>query len=135
MNADDILGQIRLMLNLPVPEGQEQQAGADKAASNLLLAELAVAVRELRRRASRVGLVPEGYPLPLDLIMKAIHRLLPWYTRSIQAHAQQAADSAETMLLCLHAIAQSQERIAERLDRLERETRRTAKAGSPPQRQ
>ena len=124
------------MLNLPAPQGQEQQVGGDSAAApNLFLAELTVDVRELRRRANRVGLVPEGYPLLLDIIMKTIHRLLPWYTRSIQAHAQQAADSAETMLLCLHAIAQSQERIAERLDRLERETRRTAKAGSPPQRQ
>ncbi|HSB17206.1 MAG TPA: hypothetical protein VLE22_22335 [Bryobacteraceae bacterium] len=124
------------MLNLPVPEGQEQQAGEDKAAaSKLLLAELAVGVRELRRRANRVGLVPEGYPLPLAIIMKTIHRLLPWYTRSIQAHAQQAASSMDTILICLQAIVQSQERIAERLDRLERETRRPAEAGSPPQQQ
>ncbi len=122
------------MLNLPVPEGQGQQAVEDKAAaSNLLLAELAVGVREMRRRANRVGLVPEGYPLPLDIIMKTIHRLLPWYTRSIQAHAQQVTFSVELIRLCLQAIAQSQERIAERLDRLERETRRTAEAGSPPQ--
>ena len=122
------------MLNLPAPQGQEQQVGEDTAASpNLLLAELTVGVRELRRRASRVGLVPEGYPLPLDIIMKAIHRLLPWYTRSIQAHAQQAADCVEKTLLYMQAIAQSQERIAERLDRLERETRRLAEAGPPSQ--
>lgn len=123
------------MLNLPAPEGQEQPVDADKSAANLLLAELAVGVRELRRRANRVGLVPEGYPLPLAIIMKTIHRLLPWYTRSIQAHAQQAASSMDTILICLQAIAQSQERIAERFDRLERETRRPAEAGSPPQQQ
>ncbi len=124
------------MLNLPAPQGQEQQVGGDSAAApNLFLAELTVDVRELRRRANRVGLVPEGYPLLLDIIMKTIHRLLPWYTRSIQAHAQQAADTVEKMLLYLQAIAQSQERIAERLDRLERETRRLAEAGAPHQQQ
>lgn len=128
MNADEILGRIRQSLDLPGSrQAAEGAAGVEKAparpACETELARLAASVDLLRRETQNVGCVPQGYPGPLNLVMKTIHRLLPWYTRPIRAHAECSAAVAEVSLQLLSTIVQAQQQIAARLEQLENEVR------------
>ena len=133
MDGDEVLNRIRQALKLPEQSRHEAQIPEnDEATLRLLLAKLAANVRDIQRGSAQVGVVPQGYPPALEIIMKTIHRLIPWYTRPIQGHAQCSAAAANTGLLCLQEIAKAQERIAERLDRLERQILHGDETGSPP---
>ena len=128
MNADEILGRIRQTLDLPGSrQGVESAAGVEKAPARpsceTELARLAANIDLLRRETQNVGCVPQGYPGPLNLAMKSIHRLLPWYTRPIRAHAECSAAVAEANLQLLNTIVQAQQQIAARLEQLEDEVR------------
>jgi len=43
---------------------------------------------ELHREASRIGMVPAHYPRHVEIVMKTISALLPWYTRPLTNFGQ-----------------------------------------------
>lgn len=55
------------------------------------------ALWDLRQDAARLGTIPAGYPRHIDLIMKVISALLPWYTRSLVQFGQRTVETLETM--------------------------------------
>lgn len=55
------------------------------------------ALSELEYRASRIGQVPVGYPRHLNLIMRCISALLPWYTRSLRDFSCASVDTCRLL--------------------------------------
>jgi hypothetical protein len=136
MNADEILGRIRQTLDLPgsrqvVGGAADMEKAPARPACVAELARLAASVDLLRRETQNVGCVPQGYPGPLNLVMRTIHRLLPWYTRPIRAHAECSVAVAEVSLQLLNTIVLAQQQIAVRLEQLENEVR-DIRGGSLP---
>jgi hypothetical protein len=48
-------------------------------------------VRDLRLHAALVGEIPSNYPKHVDLIMRGVAAILPWYTRPLREYAQKTA--------------------------------------------
>ncbi len=118
MPIEDVLEAIRLRLGTPQPESEGppdrlRRAGELLAAINLeeRVSELSRMVERLEAEAGRVGVVPQGYPWILDLIMRLIHALLPWYTRPIREFSLQSAAVLRELASSAAIIRRDQERI------------------------
>jgi hypothetical protein len=120
MDTGELLGNLRRDLEIPesgaVPLASHNPAIRDQE----VWYRLRRAIRELEEGAGRVGELPRDYPMHLSLVMRAIHALLPWYTRPLRQHAEHTV-----------AVVKAMEAILERLD-VERSERPTSPA-QPPQ--
>ena len=86
---------------------------------SLDLTRLAKLAEALKWEASQVGTIPLGYPLWVTLVIKAIHRLLPWYTRPLQNFSRVCADQAEEIGYQIGVLAKTQAELRARLEQLE----------------
>src|SRR5580765_6126944 len=62
------------------------------------LASLNLLVIELQREAISIGSIPPNYPLHVDLIMRAVSVLLPWYTRPLREHCQKTSRAIASLV-------------------------------------
>ena len=120
VNAAAIIRGIRLYLGQPisVPEPLLRTPLAQRV-SRLDLTRLSMLTEALSWEARQVGVIPQGYPLRVDFVMKVIHRLLPWYTRPLQNFSRRSAELGEELGHQISVIAQTQSELLRRLDQLE----------------
>lgn len=78
-----------------------------------LTSKLRESCAELCRITASVGSIPVGYPWHLNLIMRAISALLPWYTRPIR---ESVAKTAECMVLMAEVLTTIAERLPTTVD-------------------
>ena len=117
MEADELIRQLKNELAIPdVSEPSDSTAAFRDSAD---WRELERCVRELRSAADAVGVKPVGYPLPVDLTMRIVGALLPWYTRPLRAQAESCVALAAAVETVLGRMAHRQEDLEQRLRRLE----------------
>jgi hypothetical protein len=80
MKLSDIERSLRSQLGLPEPRPN----GARVERPTHDLEGLYRLLIDLRHEAELVGKIPVGYPRYVDIVMRVIHALLPWYTRPIE---------------------------------------------------
>lgn len=68
------------------------------------LERLRQAVWELRQDAARIGRIPPGYPRHIDLVMRVISALLPWYTRNLVQFGQRTSQAFQVMAEVLEEV-------------------------------
>lgn len=90
------------------------------------------AVSELKQDAARIGTVPPGYPRHINLIMRAISALLPWYTRNLAQFGQRASHTVELLADVLEETLRMQHSFQETPARRQKKGVRTT--GMPAQR-
>jgi hypothetical protein len=81
---------------LGIPAGAGSETVRDQAVE-ALLAQLRHRLLEMERAARSIGTVPQGYPLHVRVVIRAIAALLPWYTRPLRHFAQISADTCALM--------------------------------------
>lgn len=84
------------------------------------------AVWELRQDAAKIGKIPSGYPWHIDLVMRLISALLPWYTRNLVQFGQRTTHTVQ-------ALAEAVEELARRQQSLMAELKPAAEADRPRQ--
>jgi hypothetical protein len=65
---------------------------------------LRVSARTLQEDAARLGTIPEHYPWHVNLVMRLISALLPWYTRSLVQFGQRTAQTMHITIEVLEEI-------------------------------
>jgi hypothetical protein len=125
MTSASVITAIREYLGQPVmPAGQPSTEAAPPIQSPKLdLTRLAKLAEALKWEAGQVGTVPQGYPLWVNLVMKTIHRLLPWYTRPLQNFSRVCAEQAEEIGYQIGVLAKTQAELLARLQEIEAEHR------------
>ncbi len=120
MNSAEIITAIRLYLGQPVI-GADSYSPAPLADcyARVDLTRLAMLTRSLKWEASQVGTIPQGYPAGVNLVMKVIHRLLPWYTRPIQCFSRRCAEQFEEITHQIGALANVQSELLARIKEIE----------------
>ena len=118
----------RLKTRIGMPPSAEE-TGASLVADFLMSARIHIGdcrgiVQDLRVHANRVGTIPNSYPRHLDLIMKAISALIPWYTRPLQQFAQRTTETTEVLLQSIVDLADVQAHLAAQLQSWERQVNR-----------
>lgn len=98
------------------------------------IARIGSAVQQMAGEAARIGTIPQNYPVHADLVMKAIHRLLPWYTRPIAGFGARATDAVRELADAVTLLAQFDHAVMTRLIAIERNLKGIAAepAGMPP---
>jgi hypothetical protein len=84
----------RLLCALGMPGSTAWGRGAPSAAANLKgvdLRKLNKLILELQRDATLIGTIPQNYPRHIDLMMKGVSALLPWYTRPLREHGKKTS--------------------------------------------
>lgn len=124
MDTGELLGNLQRDLEIP-GSGVASTAGLPPAPGAATSGDetwhrLRRAIRDLEQGAMLVGELPRHYPMHLNLVMRVIHALLPWYTRPLRQHAEHAV-----------AVAKAMEAILERLEAEARE--RPVNLARPPQ--
>ncbi len=128
ITISELESRLRVHLGQPVPA--RSVVDSHSVRGNAQLTRLREALQLLKKDAERVGQVPCGYPRHLDLIMKAISALLPWYTRTIAQFAKRTTEALEIALGVVGEIA------AEQTDRgWPRQGKRAQPLFSPAERQ
>jgi len=94
-------------LDLPVTGQREQRSVPAGKAGLVDLAPLWQAVRDLELASAQIGKVPGGYPRHLDIVMRLISALLPWYTRPLAEFGRQTAKAVRQMAEILTEMAGS----------------------------
>ncbi|MDQ6663008.1 MAG: hypothetical protein M3Z23_01280 [Acidobacteriota bacterium] len=113
MNIHELEARLRAHLGQPGwPESPQ-----DKVADWSKLARL---VDDIQREADLLGTIPEKYPRHVELIIRFVHALLPWYTRPLRAFGGDCASALNELLKHVSEIARNQNKILARLDRVER---------------
>jgi hypothetical protein len=81
----------RILVLLGHPAGAlDAEQPAASGSSNPLLRQLYAEIAELEAAAARIGTLPENYPLHVQVVMKTLAALLPWYTRPLVQFSRQA---------------------------------------------
>jgi hypothetical protein len=96
---DQIESVLRRALGHPQCAPSRQQPKDDGPSpeqlfSSPLMARLRVSLDALSSAGTRLGAMPEGYPLWAALVIRGVSALLPWYTRSLHAYARAVAETA-----------------------------------------
>lgn len=104
MEPNELLEQIRHQLHIPQAGDAVAPSAQSPRASGEAWHRLRAAIRELEESAGQVGVLPENYPKHLKPVMRAIHALLPWYTRPLQRHAANTVAVARAMEAALEAL-------------------------------
>ncbi len=125
MTSTVVITAIRAYLGQPVaPVGSPVTGGPLAPPTPALdLTRLAKLAEALKWEANQVGTIPRGYPFWVTLVMKAIHRLLPWYTRPLQNFSRVCANQAEEMGYQIGVLAKAQSELWARLEQLEAQRR------------
>jgi hypothetical protein len=98
LSVENLEGKIRHALGLPEwPSESARPAVAPETDSSGTLRQLRQELAALQRAAAAIGQVPQGYPRHLDLIMRAISALLPWYTRPLREWAENTSRVSQLM--------------------------------------
>jgi hypothetical protein len=114
----DAIGEIeaRLYEYLRIPSPRPHLGGEPRpplcGESNLDLERLRVAVSELERSVASIGEIPKGYPKHIDLVMRIISALIPWYTRNLTRFGQQTAQTVRVISEALGQIVVKQQELA-----------------------
>lgn len=119
MDTGELLGNLRRDLEIPEPGAVPPASHKSVMRDEEAWYRLRRAMRELEEGVARVGELPRDYPMHLNLLMRAIHALLPWYTRPLRQHAEHTV-----------AVAKAIEAILEELEARQSE-RSTSPAQSP----
>lgn len=90
--------EVRLCRYLRIPVFRDNGPEGSSSRWPTKRARLMSAVEELERRAAAIGTIPFGYPRHIDLVMRVLSALLPWYTRNIVAFARQAVDTVRVLV-------------------------------------
>ncbi|MDQ6706079.1 MAG: hypothetical protein M3Z85_08940 [Acidobacteriota bacterium] len=80
---------------------------------------LARLVDDIHREAELIGTVPEKYPRHVEVVIRFVHALLPWYTRPLRAFGGNCANAFDELLKHVSEVARNQNKILARLDRVE----------------
>ncbi len=103
------------------PRGAALRKAADDPADLQHMRQQLAAIQSqtvhLHQLAEQIGKLPANYPWHINLIMRVISALLPWYTRPLRDFGKSCADHAE-------AVAGSLAAIAHRVDCLETTAKR-----------
>ncbi|MGI8990455.1 MAG: hypothetical protein ACR2I2_12870 [Bryobacteraceae bacterium] len=113
MNIHELEARLRAHLGQPGWPEPPQLKSADWST-------LAQLVADIHREADLIGAVPEKYPRHVELVIRFVHALLPWYTRPLRAFGGDCASAFDELLKHVAGIARNQNKILARLDRLER---------------
>lgn len=115
MKLSDIERSLRSQLGLPEP--RPNGARIERPAHDLEgLYRLLI---DLRHEAGLVGKIPTGYPRYVDLVMRAIHALLPWYTRPIERFSGIASRTASELTEQVAQLVREQELSQRRIREME----------------
>jgi hypothetical protein len=104
MDAGEILSEVRGHLGIPDAGSAGGTAARPAVSGDENWHLLRRAIRDLEQSATRVGELPRGYPMHLNLLMRMIHALLPWYTRPIRQHAEHTVAVAKAMAAILERL-------------------------------
>ncbi len=122
MNIHELEARLRAHLGQPgwtnpPPDARSQDAPPESVADWSSLARI---VGDVHREADLIGAVPENYPRHVELVIRFVHSLLPWYTRPLRAFGGDCASALDELLKHVSTIARNQNKILARLDRVER---------------
>lgn len=95
MDSNELLDELKRRLEIPDSHSTEQPVAAVSGDTEWY--QLRSAIRDLEASAAKVGEVPANYPMHLNLLMRFLHGLLPWYTRPIREHADQTVAVARAL--------------------------------------
>ena len=115
-------------LGIPIgvhPEVRRGWQAAQPDSIHVALNSLRRELHELEREAARIGRLPKDYPRHVDLVMRAISAVLPWYTRPIVQFSRRTVVTAETTVRLLEEVLKRQEAFSAEIASLK-------KAASPP---
>ena len=104
MEPNELLEQIRHQLHIPQAEDATAHAAPSPRTSREAWHDLRKAIRDLEQSAAGVGVLPANYPMHLRPVMRAIHALLPWYTRPLQQHAANTVAVARALEAVLESL-------------------------------
>jgi hypothetical protein len=126
-STDELEDRLLRALGMPVHRGSStrfdlpRSIGADLRLLNNL-------VRDLQRQAALVGEIPLNYPRHVDLIMRGVAAMLPWYTRPLREHAQKTARVMTSVAEVVSQLAARQQQLEEFVSKRSRD----ATEGQPP---
>ena len=106
--------EARLSQYLGQPASGMSRREASSISSVNYLIHVREALRALRQDAERVGQIPLNYPRHVDMVMKTISALLPWYTRSLSQFASRTTETLRIVIDALEDIAREQEKLGAR---------------------
>jgi hypothetical protein len=76
------------------------------------------ALSQLERDVSGIGAIPPDYPRHVDLVMRVISALLPWYSRSLVQFGRSASESIRAVSDALEELARAHQSLALEVSRL-----------------
>lgn len=112
MKLSDVERAVRTQLGLPEPKwlAQPMRSTHDLEGLYHLL-------NDLRHESEQVGKIPVGYPRHVDIVMRILHALLPWYTRPLERFsvisARTTSEITEQVAQLIREQQQSRQRIRE----------------------
>ena len=113
MKLSDVERAVRTQLGLPEPKWLAERAER----STHDLEGLYRLLYDLRHESEQVGKIPVGYPRHVDIVMRVLHALLPWYTRPLErfsaVSARTTSELTEQVAQLIREQQQSQRRIRE----------------------
>ena len=104
MDTGELLGNLRRDLEIPGPDTVPPPAHNVAARDGESWHRLRRAIRELEEGAVRVGELPRDYPMHLNLVMRVLHAMLPWYTRPLRQHAEHTVAVVKAMEAILEGL-------------------------------
>ena len=119
----------RLEAGIGMPPGSAEETGASSVADSLMVVSMHIGncreiVQDLRVQADRIGTIPSSYPWHVDLIMRVISALIPWYTRPLHQFAMRTTEAIEVFLQSIADLADAQAHLAAQLESSERQANR-----------
>lgn len=121
--AADIEVHLRRALGLP-PIAPFEGGSASVARSKAFTTHpdfdrLRQALVELRHRTAAVGSLPQGYPRYVDIVIRGISALLPWYTRTIRHQAESAEHVSFALFDAITLVGQRVDELAAQTNALQ----------------
>jgi hypothetical protein len=117
MKLNEIERSVREQLRLPEPRRKETRVER----STHDLEGLYRLLIDLRHEAELVGKIPAGYPRHVDVVMRVIHALLPWYTRPLMNFSGLAARTVSELTEQVAQLVREQQESQRRIRDLETE--------------
>jgi hypothetical protein len=106
----------RLLGALGMP-GADAEGGRSvaKSFSPIDLRPLNRLVLDLQREAALIGSIPQNYPRHVDLIMRGVSALLPWYTRPLREYGWKTSRAIASLAEVVNQLAVRQQELEETL--------------------
>lgn len=118
MKLADVERAVRLQIGLPEPRTRKGEQPVNPTQD---LEHLYLLLMDLRKESELVGKIPAGYPKYVDVVMRFIHALLPWYTRPIEKFSGLSARTVSELTEHVAHLVRDQQTCLRRIQELETE--------------